>query len=115
MKHLEQLIQLRSHDNLRTAVLASAFRSFIVVNRHIFAATAGLYLQRIYTVVLNQDTYDGGSTNHAQIPVVFELYGVDLVIVRVTLDEYVDVGLLVQDFRQFAESFLSAFIQTGAS
>ena len=44
LKHLEQLIQLRSHDNLRTAILASSFYCFVVINRHIFTAAARLNL-----------------------------------------------------------------------
>ena len=97
LQHLEQLIQFRSHDNLRTAVFASAFGCFVIIDRHIFTTSARLYLQRIHSIVLNQDTDNRGSTNHAQIQIVLKLYRVDRLVIRMPLNEYVDIRLLVQN------------------
>ena len=64
LKHLEQLIQFRSHDNFRTAVPTSAFGCFIIIHRHIFTATTRLNLQRIHIVILDEDTNYGSGTDH---------------------------------------------------
>ena len=106
LKHLEQLIQFRSHDDFCTTVFGTAVGSFVVVDRHEFATAARLYLQRLDTVVFCQDADDRGSADDTEIPVIFELGGVDRLAVGVSFDIHVDIGLLVEDSASLAKASL---------
>lgn len=95
-QHLEQLVQFRRHDNLCAAVLGATFGCFVIGHRHVFSASAGLYLQRVDLVFFNQDTCYGGSADNAQVPVILELCGMNRLVVRMSFNAYINFGLLVQ-------------------
>src|ERR1700761_1260297 len=103
---MEELIKLRQDHDTGAAVSSTSFFGIIARNRLIFATASGSDMRRIETILFLQDTDNGSSALNAKIPVVFEVRTNEFLVVGVTFNLELDVGLCFQHSCNLAQNRL---------